>query len=105
MQIARIAAALLFVVACGTSSQTSGDAGIDGGGGVCCPITGEPLPCGCAKGGGWAESLDKCPTSGFCDGAHTSTDSHGCDVLVQDSSFCCLCHDSGGDVIEDVTSE
>jgi len=100
MQIARIAAALFVVAACGTS-QTSGDGGTDAGG-VCCPITGEPLPCGCAKRGGWAESLDKCPKDGICDGARTSTDSHGCDVLVADNSYCCLCIDAS---TKDVTPE
>ena len=108
MQTARIAAALFCIVAaCGTS-QTSGDAGNSADGGVCCPIVGEPLPCGCAKGGGWAESLDKCPTSGICDGAHTSKDTQGCDVLVADNSFCCLCApDSGADAkqLADVTTE
>ena len=110
MQTARIAAALFVIVAaCGTSATTD-DGGTDAGG-VCCPITGEPLPCGCAHGGGWAPSVDQCPTSGICDGEHVSKDDHGCDMLVSDLSFCCLCAPDSGkkdaiaDAPTDVTSE
>ena len=111
MQIARIAAAALFfiVAACGTS-QTTGDGGTTpaDGGGVCCPLVGS-APCGCAGGGGWAESADKCSTAGVCDAwMESSTDSHGCAILVENGSKCCGCppiKDSGPEAASDAASD
>jgi hypothetical protein len=125
-----LALVALLVVAC--SSSSSGDATTDGGGdtsttdgptsdtisdaiaadggGVCCPIVGAP-PCGCVGGGGWAESASQCPSPvAACDAwFDTSTDSHGCTILVHDGSKCCGCPplvDSGkgdGDAVTDVS--
>lgn len=67
--------------------------------GVCCPIG--RADCSTeGPGGGWAPDLDSCaPWSVVYDAYfRAETDSHGCAVLVEDTSMCCGCLANGAGI-------
>jgi hypothetical protein len=64
--------------------------------GVCCPTA--SVNCEGGPLGGWAPSLAQCSQSIITDSAfRESTDAHGCPILIEDDSVCCLvCPDDAG---------
>lgn len=95
----------LSLAACGgrASSENTTDGGSPEatpapGGGVCCPIVGDPCSaCGSSLAGGWAASAAACGAiGGPCDGKiGFGTDDHGCQVLATGDNVagasCCGC--------------
>lgn len=129
MHSARIAAAVLaLVAACGTDgSQT--DAGTDTGKSASChgldqsasPASGGGFCCaasaGCSGGGlgGWVATASDCCsqwTSEQDQWFDPSTDAHGCTVMTPSFSHCCACpppedaaSEAAADATADVTNE